>query len=289
MPSAIRRPSIGRPARDDPPLTRMRPASVLNSMTDQATTRGARAPAALLSLAGLVVAWALAAWLSDDPSTLPSPLAVWTIVVEQAESGALLRHVAATLARVAAAFALAMSVGTATGLLLGRRPGLDRWAEPIVTVFLNVPALVVIVLCYLWIGLNEVAAIVAVSVNKTAMVTVTMREGARTLSRPLSEMASVYRLSAWARMRHVAVPQLMPFLLSSARNGLAVIWKIVLIVEFLGRGDGVGFQIHLYFQLFEVGHVLAYALTFTVVMLAIEYALLRPADLGARRWRQAEA
>ena len=258
-------------------------------MTAQATASGLRAPAALLSLLGLVAVWAVAAWLTDDPSVLPTPLTVWSIVVEQAQSGALLRHVLATLARVTMAFVLAMSVGTVTGVILGLRPGLDRWAEPIVTVFLNVPALVVIVLCYLWIGLNEVAAIVAVSVNKTAMVTVTMREGARTLSRPLSEMARVYRLSPWARLRHVAVPQLMPFLLASARNGLAVIWKIVLIVEFLGRGDGVGFQIHLYFQLFEVGHVLAYALTFTGVMLAIEYALLRPADLGSRRWRQAEA
>ena len=251
--------------------------------------RGARAAAAPISLGGLLVAWVVAAWLTDDPSVLPSPLAVWSIAVEQAESGALLRHVSATLARVAAAFALAMGVGTALGVLLGRRPGLDRWAEPVVTVFLNVPALVVIVLCYLWIGLNEVAAIVAVSVNKTAMVTVTMREGARTLDRPLSEMARIYRLSRWARLWHVAVPQLMPFVMASARNGLAVIWKIVLIVEFLGRGSGVGFQIHLYFQLFEVGHVLAYALTFTGVMLAIEYAALRPLDIGARRWRRAEA
>lgn len=249
----------------------------------------ARAPVALLSLAGLVALWALASWLTADPSVMPSPLAVGDIVVEQARSGALWRHVSATLARVAAAFVIAMGIGSVLGVLLGLRPRLDRWAEPIVTVFLNVPALVVIVLCYLWIGLNEVAAIVAVSVNKTAMVIVTMRDGARTLDRPLAEMAAVYRLSPWARLRHVALPQLMPFVMSSARNGLAVIWKIVLIVEFLGRGSGVGFQIHLYFQLFQVGHVLAYALTFTAVMLAVEYALLRPLDLGTRRWRQAEA
>lgn len=246
----------------------------------------ARAPAALLSLAGLVGLWAVASSLAADPTVLPSPLAVGDIVVEQARSGALWRHVSATLARVAAAFALAMAIGGALGVLLGLRPRLDRWAEPVVTVFLNVPALVVIVLCYLWIGLNEVAAIVAVSVNKTAMVIVTMREGARTLDRPLAEMAAVYRLSPWARLRHVVMPQLMPFVMASARNGIAVIWKIVLIVEFLGRGSGVGFQIHLYFQLFQVGHVLAYALTFTAVMLLVEYALLRPLDLATRRWRE---
>ena len=141
----------------------------------------ARAPAALLSLAGLVGLWALAAWLTDDPSVLPSPLAVAGIVVEQARSGALWRHVSATLARVAAAFVIAMGTGGALGVLLGLRPGVDRWAEPVVTVFLNVPALVVIVLCYIWIGLTEVAAIAAVAINKIPMVTVMIREGARAL------------------------------------------------------------------------------------------------------------
>ncbi|MEM7695357.1 MAG: ABC transporter permease subunit [Pseudomonadota bacterium] len=240
-----------------------------------------------LSLAGLVGVWAVAAALSADPTVLPGPVAVLKVAAREAAAGELFFHVACTLARVAAAFALAMGVGVLLGLLLGRFPKVDAWADPIVLVFLNVPALVVIVLCYLWIGLNEIGAIAAVSINKTAMVIVTMREGARTLSPPLGEMAHVFRLSPAARLIHVVWPQLAPFLAASARNGLAIIWKIVLVAEFLGRGNGVGFQIHLYFQLFETGTVLAYALTFVAVMLAIEFLILKPIDTRARRWRTA--
>ena len=69
------------------------------------------------------------------------------------------------------------------------------------------------------------------------------------------------------------------------RNGLAIIWKIVLVVEFLGRSDGVGFQIHLYFQIFETGYVLAYALSFVVVMLIIEYGVIGVMERRAVRWR----
>ena len=69
------------------------------------------------------------------------------------------------------------------------------------------------------------------------------------------------------------------------RNGLAIIWKIVLVVEFLGRSDGVGFQIHLYFQLFETGYVLAYSLSFVLVMMVIEFAVLRPMEARAEAWR----
>jgi NitT/TauT family transport system permease protein len=153
-------------------------------------------------------------------------------------------------------------------------------------VLLNVPALVVIVLCYLWIGLNEVAAITAVALNKTAMVAVSIREGIHALDTKLSEMGRSFRMSWSAQLRHIVLPQLWPFIASSTRNGLAIIWKIVLVVEFLGRSDGVGFQIHLYFQLFETGYVLAYALSFVALMLVIEFGVIGVVERRAVRWRQ---
>lgn len=243
----------------------------------------------LISLGMLCVAWQLAAMGLDDASVLPPPAEVWAILVGEWRSGELVLHTSQTLKRVAAAFFLAMGVGSVIGVILGKMPALDRWLDPWVVFFLNLPALVVIVLCYLWIGLNETAAIVAVALNKTAMVIVIMREGVRSLDPDVAEMARVYRFSAWARLRHVLVPQLAPFISTAVRNGLAVIWKIVLVVEFLGRSNGVGFQIHLYFQLFETGYVLAYALSFVAIMLALEYALVQPWEAQARKWRKQPA
>jgi NitT/TauT family transport system permease protein len=170
---------------------------------------------------------------------------------------------------------------------MGRSRATDRWLDPWLIVFLNLPALVTIVLCYLWIGLNEVAAVTAVAINKIPTVVVTIREGTRALDRQLDDVASVFRMSRWARFRHIVLPQLGPYLASAGRSGVSLIWKIVLVVDFLGRSDGIGFKIHLYFQLFDVGMVLAYALSFVVVMLAIEGLLLRPWEARATRWRRA--
>jgi NitT/TauT family transport system permease protein len=242
-----------------------------------------------LSLTALVACWWLGALGMNDSSVLPTPLEVWQVAVKESASGELWHHMGATLGRVAAAFFFAMGIGTGLGILLGLMPRLNRWADPWVVVFLNIPALVVIVLTYLWLGLNEVAAIVAVSVNKTAMVIVTVREGVLARDRALTEMAQVFHMPLWARLRHVLWPQLAPFLSSAVRNGLAVIWKIVLVVEFLGRGNGVGFQIHLYFQLFETAYVMAYSLAFVGVMLLIEYLLVQTGEARASRWRQRAA
>jgi NitT/TauT family transport system permease protein len=247
------------------------------------TTRGVFA----LSLVLLILFWAALAAARGDVTILPGPVDVARVFLAEAASGRLVRDLLSTLARVAAAFGLAMAAGSVLGLLLGRYDRIDRWFDPWVTVFLNLPALVLIVICYLWIGLNEIAAITAVTLNKTAMVLVTMRQGVRTFDPALDDLAEINRLGRVARLRHIVLPQLLPWFAVAARNGVAVIWKIVLVVEFLGRSNGIGFRIHLYFQQFETAHVLAYALAFVGVMLAVEHLLIQRWERGANRWRRA--
>ena len=240
----------------------------------------------VLSLAAFLLVWAAVATAVDQTQTLPGPAEVARIAAAEIVSGRLLHAMAVTLARVAAAFVIAMSLGTALGLLLGRNPRADLWLNPWLVILVNLPALVVTALAYVWIGLNEVAAIAAVVVNKLPLVTVMLREGARALRPDLDEMARAYAMPARDRLAHVILPQLAPHLASAARAGLSLIWKIVLVVEFLGRSSGVGFQIHLQFQMFRVGHILAYALAFVAVMLAVEYLILRPWEARANRWRR---
>jgi NitT/TauT family transport system permease protein len=241
----------------------------------------------VFSLGLLLLLWMAAAELTADASVLPQPWALWAPFAEAVVSGALPYHLGMTLMRVVCAFLPAMAVGAALGFLMGRIPSVDRWLDPWLVVFLNLPALVLIVLCYLWIGLNETAAIIAVVLNKIPNVATILREGARALDPNLGALAQVYRMRPLARLRHVIIPQLAPFIAAAARAGIAVIWKIVLVVEFLGRSSGIGFQIHFYFQLFDVAMVLVYALSFIGVMLLVEALILQPAEGRVRRWRTA--
>lgn len=243
-------------------------------------------PVLALSIAALVALWQGAAWATADASVMPGPAEVWQVMRAEAASGALAHHVLATLRRVALAFALAMVLGVTIGIALGLSPRANRWFGAWIVVFQNIPALVVIVLCYLWIGLNETAAVIAVAVNKTAMVAVTLREGVQAIDPRITDMTRVFRMPRSRWLRHVLLPQLWPYLAASMRNGIAIIWKLVLVVEFLGRSDGVGFQIHLYFQLFETGYVMAYALSFVAVMLVLEYAVLQGIERRTTRWRR---
>ncbi len=232
----------------------------------------------------MLLLWQAAASFAD-PRHLPGPWPVVLTMLEEARSGELFVHLAATLARVAAGFTLAMTLGSALGYLMGRSRLADRILDPWLVVLLNLPALVVIVLAYIWAGLTEAAAVGAVALNKLPGAVVVAREGARALDPELDEMATVFRLPLETRVRHIVLPQLAPYLAAATRSGLSLVWKIVLIVELLGRSNGVGFKIDLAFQLFDVRLLLAYALPFVAIMLGVETFFLRPLERRVSGWR----
>jgi NitT/TauT family transport system permease protein len=57
-------------------------------------------------------------------------------------------------------------------------------------------------------------------------------------------------------------------------------------VELLGRSNGMGFQLHSFFQLFDVASLLAYSFAFVAVIQLIEVLVLKPMDRQTQRWRR---
>src|SRR3954451_21783705 len=236
------------------------------------------------SVVVLVAAWQIVAMIASA-KTLPPPWDVLAAIAAESRSGDLLVNIGVTLWRVLSSFLIAMGAGCVAGVALGRSPAADRAIDSWLILLLNTPALVIAVLCYLWLGLTEAAAITAVVLNKFPNVVVIVREGARSLDPALDEMSEVYRFSFGAWARHVLLPQLAPYVAAAARSGLSLVWKIVLVVELLGRPNGVGYAISHSFQLFDIPLLLAYSLSFAAVVLVIETALVQPFEARLSRWR----
>lgn len=233
----------------------------------------------------MLVAWQVAALLAAS-TTLPSPAAVLACLWQEAVHGPLLVHLAATLGRVSLCFALAMVLGGIAGVAMGLSPQTDHWLDPWLQLLLTLPAMVVAILCYVWMGLGEAAAITAVTMAKLPNVVVILRQGVRQRDRDLAEMAQLFRFPPLTRLRHLVLPELAPYVLAAARTGLSLVWKIVLLVELLGRSDGIGFQLNVYFQLFDMPHLLAYAASFMTVMQAVELTLMTWSDRYVARWQR---
>ena len=237
-----------------------------------------------LSAVSFLALWQAAAALAASP-LLPGPAAVAAALLKLVANGRLPLDLGITLLRVAASFALAMAAGSAIGVLMGRSRRVDAFFDLWLVLGLNFPALVFIYLCYLWGGLGELAAIVAVALNKVPYTATILREGARAVDRELLQVADVLRLSPGRRLRRVYLPQLYPYLMAATRSGLSLIWKIVLVAELVGRSNGVGFQLSIYFQFFDITNIFAYTASFIAVVLAVEGWAIRPLERRLTRWR----
>lgn len=239
------------------------------------------------SLATFALIWHAVSVIAADPQHFPGPVHVFMTAKMLAAQGLLWGDILVTFERLLLAFSAAMIAGSVIGIFLGLYPKANRFFDPWLILFLNLPAIVIITLCLIWGGMNQTSIITAVALNKIPNTAVTMREGTRSLSRDLAEMAVVYRFGWWKTLRHVTIPQLAPFFAAAARAGLALIWKIVLVVEaFGGNGRGVGYQIFIAFQDFDVAKILAYALAFILIVQAIETLLLQPMLARVNRWRR---
>jgi len=232
----------------------------------------------------LLVVWQVLAMLFPG-RLFPTPVAVaielWTDIVD----GKLIVDMAKTLRRAAISFTIAMAIGIAIGILFGRSRLADRLFSTWVIVGLNLPAVVIAIVLYIWLGLNELSIILAVIVNKVPLVVTTIREGVRSFSADYDELARAFRMPFRRRLRLVFIPQLTPYVRAAARTGLALIWKIVLVFEVLGSDGGVGFRINTMFQFFDMTGILAYTTAFILVVLVFEYWVMRPLEHYVLRWR----
>lgn len=238
----------------------------------------------IASLLLLLVVWQVLAMLFPG-RLFPSPIDVGVHLVDLATNGRLFADLGKTLTRAIIAFVVSMAIGTVIGVALGRVRLLDGMFSSWLLVGLNLPAIVIAIVLYIWLGLTEFALILAVVLNKTPLVIATVREGARSFSREYEELAKAFRLPFGRQVRFIFVPQLMPFVLAAARTGLSLIWKIVLVFEVLGSDGGVGYRVSIMFQFFDIKGILAYTAAFILVVIAIEYGIMRPLERRLLGWR----
>jgi NitT/TauT family transport system permease protein len=241
----------------------------------------------IASISLLILLWYILTFIVSS-DVLPTPLMAIRSLIDAFGDGYIISDLCITFARIIGAFCLAMLIGICFGSVLGI-PWIAKIFGFWVTLAASIPSLLYVVITYLAVGLNETAAIVAGGLIVAPSVTFSVWQGMKSLDPGLSEMARSFGVPSFMIFREVLLPQTTPFLFAAARQGLALAWKIMIFVEFMGRTSGVGYRIYYFYQLFDMKRVLASALLFVVIMLTVEFAILQNLEKYLFRWHRKEA
>lgn len=275
--------AVGATPAQAPPRRRARPGS--------RRLLGVLAPAVLLLLWGLVSEHGLI-----STRLLPSPLTVAdalrdffsgdstvTLAGVVPFAGAGLDHLAASLARCAVSWGLAVAVGVVVGLLLGVSALARDLLDPGLNALRAVPLFAWLPLVLIWFGIGESSARALIFLGALWPVLVAVGDSTGRVPRGHVETARMLGTPRRDLWRQVYLPAALPEVVTGLRLSLTLAWTCVIVGELSGVTTGVGAMMNAARESGRPEQVLVGILVFATVGLLADL-LLRTLAAPWVRW-----
>jgi len=233
---------------------------------------------------GLAIAWEIAVRAGfSDGRLVPPPSRIWATLVELAATGELQRHIAVTVARVAAGFGFGVAAGTLLGAVTGYSALLCRLLDPTLQALRAIPSIAWVPLFILWLGIFESSKVTLIAVGVFFPVYLGVMGAVLSVDRKIVEVGRVFRLSGTAMVRRILLPAVLPAYVIALRSGLGLGWMFVVAAELLGASEGLGYLLVDGQQLGKPAQIVAAIVVFAVIGKTTDWLL----SLGAApflRW-----
>lgn len=242
---------------------------------------GASGTAALLVL----LLWQGIGMISEK---LPVPSEVIRAFYDEVSRGEFLSNFVPTVERFLIGMALAIVIGGVLGLLIGSSRLMDDFLGDLNLVGLAIPAVIFAMLCVMWFGFGNMAPIVTVILSGVPFVAVNVGAGARSVSPMLLQMARSYGVSRTGRVRHVILPAVSGYVFAGIRFAVFSGWNGLLLSEWFGASEGVGFRARYWYDANRMPGFLAWTIFFILFMLLLDRVILETISRRVFRWRDSE-
>jgi len=270
---------------------------VLSSLADMMEwgLRGASLPRGRLlvlrggAVLGFLAVWSLVAgsvvlFKLFNPIFLPGPWMVLGKVAQLAVSGQLWGHVAATLERVAIGFTGGALLAIALGLPAGYYPTVRNLLEPVVEILRPIPPLAMLPLFIVWIGIGEGSKIGFITYATFFPVFLTTVHAVQQVDPLLLRAAASLGARRSRLFFSVILPAALPEIFTGIRLGIALSFFVIVISEFIGAEEGLGYLINDGRNFFLVPQMLGAAVLLGVLGYASNALVVRLFERRLLRW-----
>lgn len=238
------------------------------------------ATTSLLLLAG---GWEALSWASPylgiPAFAVPSLTKVWAALLDVSPM-----DVVVTLARVLAALAISFVLGVGLSVAMYTSATLDRFAQPLVRLFMAIPVVSWILFAILWFKWVEVRiCFVLVTVCGPVFV-VNLLDGMRSVSREHRDMMRSFRPTRLDFFLKLILPSILPTVFTAWKINLSLAIRVVTMAELVGAVTGIGHQLSAAQELFSVAAVFAWTIVLIVLLFALEMLMMK-FETRLLRWR----
>ena len=242
--------------------------------------------AGTLGTALLLLGWEAAARLVwRDPATLPSPSQAVLIAFALLGPAEMAAHVAVSLGRILAGFALAAAAGIMLGLLCGRSRLAELVLRPVVEALRPIPPLAWIPIAIVWFGLGEGSKVFVIFLGAFFPIWTSAWRG--TLLVPPVQVAAARSmdLRGPALLLRVILPAALPDIAVGLRVGFGLSFGVLVAAELIAAERGMGYLVMEARQLGQLGVGIFAIFLIGLVSLIADQQLAALIRRTVGRWR----
>lgn len=228
----------------------------------------------LVFLVIVAAAWQAGASVAHS-ILLPTFTATVAAFVDLIVSGAVWEPLARSNLTMVIGFVVSVLIGVPLGLLMGRRPFIDRVVAPYVALLVVVPAAPLLPIIVMMIGFGLPAGVLVVVLFTLVYIVVNTRAGIRSVDPRLVEMAVSYGASEASLWRYVLIPGALPAIGTGLRIGLGRAFAGMILGELLLFSTGIGLLILYYRSTNASDHIFAIVLVLLIEAVLIGYVMRR--------------
>ncbi len=250
---------------------------------------GSTVAISVASAAVLFAAWWIAThsgWIK--PLFLPKPEAIWSAFVQSMagdlDEHTLATHFLASIARVFAAFALAVALGVPAGLAMGVSRIARGVLDPPIEFYRPLPPLAYLPLMVIWFGIGETSKIILLFLAIFAPVALAARAGVKSVAQEQIQAARSMGASPRQVILHVIAPAALPDILVGLRIGMGVGWTTLVAAEMIAADAGLGKMVFNAANFLRTDVVILGTIIIGIVAFAFEMAM-RWIERRAAPWK----
>ncbi|MDE1172629.1 MAG: ABC transporter permease [Parvibaculaceae bacterium] len=221
-------------------------------------TRGRRVLLGALTPALLLVLWEISSRANlVTPLILPSPETVYSAFLSLVNSGDLAANLSISIRRVVSGFAAGALLGLALGASMGLSPRFERFLRPSFLAVAQIPTLAWIPFLMILFGIGETLKIVIIAEAALVPTTLNTLDGFRNIPKAYLEVARIYKFNRRQILRKIMLPGALLPVFTGLRYGLTHAWQSLVVVELLASTEGIGYQMVMARQLFQLDVMIA--------------------------------
>ena len=231
-----------------------------------------------------LAAWQLASMAVGSRIVLVGPAEVARRLAELLLEADFWVSMGLSLGRVATGFGLAVVAGVALAAWASRSRVVEGLLAPLVGAIKAAPVASFVVLLLMWVSSRRLSVAVSFLMAFPILYT-NVLAGVRQTDPALLEMADVFGVSSWARVRTVYAAQVAPYLRAGLSLAMGLSWKSGVAAEVIGLpAPSIG--IHLYDAkvYLDVPGLLAWTVVVVALSVGLEALLGRLLDWAQARW-----